>query len=348
MLLRDFKPKAMLSVHATEVPRARYSVVDVHQHVNDAMGLGERMSPAHLVELMDKCNLKTLVILTGMWGEKLQSIVDEMVGPYPGRFVVFTQIDWSNIDAPDFTRAAVGQLRDSVARGARGLKIHKDLGLKVRDRSGKLVAIDDLRLDPIWQECARLGVPVGVHVGDPDAFFLAVDGNNERYEELTRFPEWRVYGEGLPSKESILAARERVFSRHPETIFIALHMAEKAEDLDYVSSALARFPNVLVEFGARQAELGRQPRRARELFLKFQDRILFGSDHFPNEEMYRNYFRWLETDDEYFEYWSYPSQGRWRIYGLNLPDGTLEKIYHLNAEAMFSRFKGSPSLHRRH
>ncbi|HEY6421597.1 MAG TPA: amidohydrolase family protein [Candidatus Binataceae bacterium] len=330
----------MLKVHATEVPAARYPIVDIHQHVNDAMGLGERVSPQRLVELMDKCNLKTLVILTGMWGEKLQSIVNEMIEPYPGRFAVFTQIDWSDIDASDFTRTAVGQLRDSVARGARGLKIHKDLGLKVRERSGNLLAIDDVRLDPIWEECGSLGIPVGVHVGDPDAFFFAVDGANERYEELTRFPEWRFDGAGLPSKESILAARERVFNRHPETIFIALHMAEKAEDLDYVSSVLDRFPNVLIEFGARQAELGRQPRHTRELFLKFQDRILFGSDHTPDEEMYRSYFRWLETDDEYFEYWAYPSQGRWRIYGLNLPHAALDKIYHLNAEAMFSHFKG--------
>ena len=184
------------------------------------------------------------------------------------------------------------------------------------------------------------GIPVAIHVTDPEAFFHPVDATNERYEELMNHPDWSFYGPNFPSKESILEARNRVFGRHPNTTFIALHVANWPENLDYVSEVLDRYPNVVVEFGARQAELGRQPRRARRFFLEYQDRILFGSDAGASEEMYRNYFRWLETADEYFEYWGYPNQGRWHIYGMELPDQVLEKVYHLNAERVFGQFKG--------
>jgi len=227
-----------------------------------------------------------------------------------------------------------------VARGARGLKILKDLGLEIRDASGKLVAIDDRRLDPIWEECAGIGIPVAIHSADPEAFFHPLGVANERYEELIAHPEWSFCKPGLPTKASLLEALHRLFARHPRAAFVSLHMMSSAENLDYLSTALDRHPNIFVEFGARQAELGRQPRRARRFFLKYQDRILFGTDHPIDVDMYRSYFRWLETDDEYFDYWGYPSQGRWKIYGLALPNGVLEKIYHLNAERVFSAFRG--------
>jgi predicted TIM-barrel fold metal-dependent hydrolase len=201
--------------------------------------------------------------------------------------------------------------------------------------------VDDPRLDPVWEECGRLGIPVSIHVSDPEAFFHPIDNKNERYEELTEHPDWSFYGSQFPSKESILAARDRVIARHPHTTFVALHVANWPENLGYVSRLLDQYPNVMTEFGAREAELGRQPRRAREFFLKYQDRIMFGTDNEVTEEMYRNHFRWLETGDEYFDYWGYPGQGRWKIYGMELPDSVLEKIYHLNAERMFGNFKGT-------
>ena len=337
LLLRDFKPKSMLHAPAHAISRARFPVIDVHQHTNDASGIGRHLPPAKVVEIMDQCNVKQIVILTGMWGEQLQKVIDETVKPYPGRFIVFTQIDWSKIDEPDFSRMMVDQLRDAVRRGARGLKVLKELGLMVKDKSGKLVTVDDPRLDPIWGECGRLGIPVAIHVTDPEAFFHPVDPTNERYEELSRHPDWSFYGPEFPSKEIILDARNRVFAKHPNTTFISLHVGNWPENLDYVSSVLRKYPNVVVEFGARQAELGRQPRRARRFFLEYQDRILFGTDFGMSEEMYRNHFRWLETADEYFEYWGYPNQGRWAIYGLNLPDNVLEKVYHQNAERVFDR-----------
>ena len=347
LLLKDFQPVSMLHAPVHNVDRAKYYVIDVHNHVNDAMGIDEHMPPGRVIEIMNTTNVKTVVILTGMWGDKLQKVIDEMVKPYPGRFMVFAQIDWSKIDDPNFGQEMVAQLDDAVARGARGLKQLKDLGLSVRDKSGKLVAVDDPRLDPIWEECGRLGIPVSIHVTDPEAFFHPVDNTNERYEELIEHPDWSFYGPQFPSKQSILAARDRMFAKHPHTTFVALHMANWPENLDHVSHLLDTLPNVMVEFGAREAELGRQPTRAREFFIKYQDRIMFGTDNGMDEAMYRNHFRWLETGDEYFNYWGYPGQGRWKIYGMELPDSVLEKIYHQNAERMFGQFRGVESVQRK-
>ncbi|MGD0922524.1 MAG: amidohydrolase family protein [Terriglobia bacterium] len=341
LLLRDFQPKSMLHVPVHNVYRARFPVIDVHNHVNDARTPDkERIPPAKVVEMMDNCNLQKIVILTGGWGEALQKVVDQMVKPYPDRFTVFVQLDWTNLDAPDFAQQMVRQIDDAVARGARGLKITKELGLLVRYKSGKLLTVDDPRLDPIWAECGRLGIPVAIHVTDPEAFFHPLDATNERFEELIDNPDWSFYGSQFPSKESIIEARDRMFAKHPSTTFISLHVGNWPEDLDYVSHLLNRHPNVVVEIGARVAELGRQPRRARRFFLEYQDRILFGTDFSVSEEMYRNHFRWLETADEYFDYWSAPEQGRWKIYGIDLPDEVLEKVYHRNAEKILSQFKG--------
>jgi predicted TIM-barrel fold metal-dependent hydrolase len=339
LLLRDFNPTSMLHAAAHKVERAKYYVVDVHNHVNDAQGIEDPIPLARVLEGMDNTNVKTVVILTGMWGEKLQRVLDTMVKPYPGRFIVFSQIDWSKIDDANFSQEMVAQLDDAVSRGARGLKILKDLGLGVKDKTGKLISVDDPRLDPIFEDCGRLGIPVSLHVSDPEAFFHPIDNTNERYEELIEHPDWSFYGPQFPGKLSILEARDRIIARHPHTTFVALHMANWPENLDYVSSELDRYPNMMVEFGAREAELGRQPRRAREFFLKYQDRIMFGTDNGMDEEMYRNHFRWLETADEYFDYWGYPGQGRWKIYGMELPDSVLQKVYHRNAEQLFHHFR---------
>jgi predicted TIM-barrel fold metal-dependent hydrolase len=342
LLLRDFKPTSMLHVPAHKVDRAKFYVIDVHNHVNDAQGIDEPMPPQRVVEVMDKTNVRTVVILTGMWGDKLQHVIDTMVKPYPGRFMVFQQIDWSKINDPNFSQEMVAQLDDSVARGARGLKILKDLGLGVKDNSGKFIPVDDPRLDPIFDECGRLGIPVFIHTADPEAFFHPIDAQNERYEELIEHPDWSFYGPQFPTMVQLLDARNRMFAKHPKTTFVSLHMGWP-ENLPWVASMLDQHPNVMVEFGAREAELGRSPVQSREFFLKYQDRVMFGTDNGMEEEMYRNIFRWLETADEYFDYWGAPAQGRWKIYGMQLPDPVLEKVYHLNAEKLFRQFKGSGS-----
>ena len=344
LLLRDFHPVSMLHAPAHNVDKAKYYVIDVHNHVNDAQGIDEHMPPERVIQIMDNTNVKTVVILTGMWGDKLQRVIDEMVKPHPGRFIVFSQIDFSKIDDPNFSQEMVTQLDDSVRRGSRGLKQLKDLGLVDRDKSGKLIAIDDPRLDPIWEEAGRLGIPVSIHTSDPEAFFHPVDNTNERYEELTGHPDWSFYEPQFPSKEELLAERDRMFAKHSHTNFVALHVANWPENLDYVSNLLDKLPNVMIEFGAREAELGRQPKRAREFFIKYQDRIMFGTDNGMDEAMYRNHFRWLETSDEYFDYWGAPGQGRWKISGMGLPDSVLEKIYHKNAERLFGKFRGTGAI----
>ncbi|HTR26907.1 MAG TPA: amidohydrolase family protein [Terriglobales bacterium] len=338
LLLKDFHPKSMLHVPAHLPQRAKFYVIDVHNHTNDPVGIGDQLPPQEVIRIMDDTNVKQIVILTGMWGDKLQHLIDTMVKPYPGRFVVFSQIDWSRIDDPDFSQEMVRQLDDSVRRGARGLKFLKDLGLSVRDKTGKLIAVDDARLDPIFDECGRLGIPVFIHTADPEAFFLPINSENERYEELIEHPDWSFYGRDFPSLQTLLDARNRITARHPGTTFVFLHMAWP-ENLGWVGEVLDRYPNVMVEFGGREAELGRQPREARNLFIKYQDRVMFGSDNGMNTEMYRNYFRWLETADGSFIYYGSPSQGRWEIYGLDLPDAVLEKIYHLNAEKLLGQFR---------
>ena len=341
LLLRDFKPRSMLKVPVHEVERAAFPAVDVHNHVNDARGGDRRVPVPELLAMMDRVNVKRIVILTGGWGDKLQAVVDRMVKPHPDRFTVFTQPDWSRIDEPGFGEAMAAQVGDAYARGARGLKILKELGLVVRDHGGKLVAIDDPRLDPMWAECGRLGIPVAIHTADPDAFFEPVDATNERWEELGRHPDWSFHGPKYPSKRALLDARNRVFARHPKTTFIALHVANHPEDLDDAAMVLDRYPNVVVETGARQAELGRQPRRARAFFLKYQDRILFGTDQSPEEGCYRSWFRFLETADEYFDYWRAPNQGRWKISGLDLPRDVLEKVYAKNADRVVPASPGA-------
>jgi uncharacterized protein len=339
LLLRDFKPVSMLHVPAHEVDKAKFYVIDVHNHINDAEGIEDHMPPEQVISIMDATNVRTVVILTGKWGDKLQHVVDEMVKPYPGRFMVFTQIDWSKIDDPNFSDEMVKQLDDAVARGARGLKVLKDLGLGVRDKSGKLVAIDDPRIDPVWEEAGRLHIPVFIHSGDPEAFFLPIDATNERYEELKEHPDWSFYGQDYPGLQALLEARNRMFAKHPHTTFVSLHMGWP-ENLDWVEAMLKTHPNTMVEFGAREAELGRQPKRTRELFMKYPDRVMFGTDNQISDTLYRNNFRWLETSDEYFDYWGAPGEGRFRIYGLGLPDDVLKKIYHENAEHLFAQFHG--------
>ena len=343
LLLRDFHPKSMLHVPEHQPSRARFPVWDVHNHVDDARGIGERIPLDRLIRSMDEVNVQKIVILTGGWGEDLQRVLDNTVRTHPDRFIVFTQLDWSKVNDANVSQEMVAQLDDAVRRGAQGLKVLKDFGLEVRDAHGRFLHVDDPRLDPLWEECGRLGIPVAIHTSDPEAFFTPADKYNERYEELMENPSWSFYDHGFLSKQELLEERNRIIERHPHTTFIALHVANWPENLNAVSGWLDRYPNMMVEFGAREAELGRQPRRTREFFMQYQDRIMFGTDAEPVPEMYQNYFRWLETEDEYFDYWGYPGQGRWKIYGEGLPDSVLEKIYHLNAERVFAQFKNIAS-----
>jgi predicted TIM-barrel fold metal-dependent hydrolase len=344
LLLRDFQPRSMLVVPEAPVSRARFPVIDVHTHptfrARSVAGVphGEAVrvsaTAAELLAIMERRNLRTIVDLTGGVGAGLAEAVRTLQQPNPGRFVVFTEPSYDRITEPGYARWQADELARAKAAGARGLKVLKVLGLFLREQvtTGPLVKIDDPRFDPMWEACGALGLPVAIHISDPTAFFLPPDRFNERYEELHEHPDWSFAGKDYPSDAELLAARDRVLARHPQTTFIGLHVGHSSENLAGASQALDRFPNFHVEIAARIGELGRQPRASRRFFDKYQDRILFGTDG-VSDELYPFYFRFLETEDEYFDYGPgpVPDQGRWRIYGIGLPDPVLKKVYSENA-----------------
>jgi predicted TIM-barrel fold metal-dependent hydrolase len=344
--LTEFEPKSMLHVAETAVPRARFPVIDFHTHVSFRSRSRPVTPPAELVRTMDDVNLHTMVNLTGGSGEQLATTLATFDRAFPRRFVSMTEPTWTRASENGYAAWQAEEVERAKTAGAVGVKILKTLGLFLRDGgpTGKLVRVDDQRFDPMWDACGRLGLPVAMHVGDPEAFFLPIDRFNERYEELGAHPDWSFYGKDFPAFKEVLAARDRVFARHPKTTFVALHVGHWAENLAAVGEMLDKFPNVNVEIGARIGELGRQPRTARRFFDKYQDRIMFGTDAIPHgietpqqvfgADLYHIYYRFLETEDEYFDYAParIPPQGRWRIYGLGLPEGILRKVYHQNAE----------------
>jgi predicted TIM-barrel fold metal-dependent hydrolase len=344
--LTEFEPKSMLHVAETAVPRGRFPVIDFHTHVSFRSRSRPVTPPAELVRTMDDVNLHTMVNLTGGSGEQLATTLATFDRAFPRRFVSMTEPTWTRASENGYAAWQAEEVERAKTAGAVGVKILKTLGLFLRDGgpTGKLVRVDDQRFDPMWDACGRLGLPVAMHVGDPEAFFLPIDRFNERYEELGAHPDWSFYGKDFPAFMDVLAARDRVFARHPKTTFVALHVGHWAENLAAVGEMLDKFPNVNVEIGARIGELGRQPRTARRFFDKYQDRIMFGTDAIPHgietpqqvfgADLYHIYYRFLETEDEYFDYAParIPPQGRWRIYGLGLPEGILRKVYHQNAE----------------
>jgi hypothetical protein len=342
----------MLHVTETHVPRARFPVIDFHTHVSlrpNAKRPG--VPPADLVRVMDTVNLQTMVNLTGGSGAELRTTLATFDRGFPGRFLTMTEPTWTRASEAGYSKWQADEIGTAKSAGAVGLKVLKTLGLYLRDGGpqGTLVHVDDARFDPMWEACGALGLPVAMHVGDPEAFFLPIDRFNERYEELNAHPDWSFYGRDFPSFKDILAARDRVFARHPKTTFVALHVGHWAENLQAVGEMLDTFPNVHVETAARIGELGRQPRTAARFFDKYQDRIMFGTDAIPlgietpqqvfGEDLYRIYYRFLETEDEYFDYAParLPPQGRWRIYGLGLTDQILRKVYHQNAQRILGR-----------
>ncbi len=325
--LLDWEPISQMVVNTTEVIKPRFPVIDIHNHLRDL----DRME--EYLEAMNEAGVWKVVSMDGrsaddFYKEHLQ--VSQRVSRE--RLLVFFTPDFSKIDEPDFGRNEAEKLEEAVRLGCRGMKIFKSLGLNNRDQSGELVPVDDPRIDPIWAKCGELGIPVIIHTSDPKAFFTPVDRYNERYDELGAHPHWSFYGDEFPDKEELISQRNRVFEKHKNTIFIATHMANLPEELGRVSMWLEKYPNMYTDINARISELGRQPYTARKFMIKYQDRILFGTDTRPDPVAYRVYYRFLETDDEYIN--SDPShhrQGRWRIYGIYLPDEVLEKIYNKNA-----------------
>jgi predicted TIM-barrel fold metal-dependent hydrolase len=261
------------------------------------------------------------------------------------------RIDWSRVDEPGFGEAMARELERGVEAGAQGLKISKALGLRAKGKDGKLIRVDDPRLDPIWAMCGKLGIPVTIHTADPVAFWTPLDTKNERLIELMDHPQW-IYGPEFPRRDDLLEQRNRVLARHPQTSFLGAHVGGAPEDLKRVGEWLDKYPNFFVDIAARVPELGRQPYTARRFFIKYQDRVLFGTDTTPiagaklardGQEMYRLHWRFLETDDEYFDpRKSHHLQSLWQVYGLHLPDEVLKKVYHDNAARLIPGLEALP------
>ncbi len=345
LLLKDFQPRSMLKRPAHVPEKARFPVVDAHNHI-----FGES-DPAEMVRVMDEVGVKTFVNATGnacfpivencytVERRDLHEFIGSHVEPYPGRFCAFTMSEFARWDDlcifrdDDFVEKTVAVLEEDVEKGACGFKVTKELGLKFTDNDGSIVPVDDSRLDPVWKRAGEMGLPVLIHTSDPEAFFLPADRYNEHYLTLHGFPSWSFHGSQF-SKRELLDQRERMIARHPGTIFICPHVGNYSEDLGYVARLLEEHPNIIIDLSARMDELGRQPYSSREFIIRYQDRILFGTDMPISAEIYRCHFRFLETRDEYFEHPDYIGRwghSRWMLHGLYLPDGVLKKIYFQNA-----------------
>lgn len=351
--ITDYEPKSMLHVKETNVARARFPVIDFHTHLSFTNASGPiekanfRAKREEILPVMDNKNVRAMVNLTGGYGAALEENLAYWQKTNPDRFITFTEPWFKRSAEPGYSKFQAEQIERAAKLGAKGLKVLKTLGLFLREPAGtgKLVVIDDRRFDTMWEACAAAKFPVAIHTSDPEAFFLPIDRFNERFEELNAHPDWSFHGKDFPSNRELHEARLRVVARHPKTQFVFLHVGN-AEDLSWVSEWMDRYPNIAVEIGARIGELGRQPRAARKFFDKYQDRILFGTDAVPygketpqqifGEKLYEIYYRFLETEDEYFDYAPapIPPQGRWRIYGVGLPDQILKKVYHQNAERL--------------
>jgi predicted TIM-barrel fold metal-dependent hydrolase len=350
----DFSPEPLLRRPRHIPEKARFPVIDAHNH------LFADMPAEQMVSVMDAVGVRIFLNVTGNcslpFDEKgytirrrgLDVYTREWVDRFPGRFACFTMSEFArwddfslDLDA-GFAEKCALTLEKEVRAGALGLKVTKELGLRFHEPDGSLIRVDDPRLSPVWKKAGALGIPVLIHTSDPVGFFLPVDRRNEHLSTLLKYPGWSFHGSRY-TKWDLLEQRRRMIAETPGTTFICPHVANSPEDLEWVSALLEKLPNVVIDFSARMDELGRQPYSARELFIKHQDRILFGTDMPISTNMYRCHFRFLESSDEYFDYPGYLGENdnvsRWKIYGLHLPDEVLEKIYFKNALRIIPRLK---------
>jgi predicted TIM-barrel fold metal-dependent hydrolase len=322
--LSSFQPRSSLTTTVTTIKKPKYPAIDYHNHLDST-------DPHEVLGIMDRCGIERIVNITMKTGQDGLDMMDRFHRVAPDRFSSIGWMDWSNVTRPDFVPATIDRIQRMIDHGACGIKFWKDFGLTVKDEHGSLLRIDDERFAPIFAACGEFGLPIMFHTADPTAFFQPIDCHNERYEELAAHPDWGFQSAPV-SKRELIEQRNRVIGRHPNVTFVGAHCAECSEDLKWLEEQLNALPNLMIDISARTPELGRQPYTARKFFLKYADRILFGTDLLPDDTMYRLHYRFLETADEYFEYPSHASrQGRWNIYGIFLPDDVLQKVYHENA-----------------
>ncbi|HET8965778.1 MAG TPA: amidohydrolase family protein [Candidatus Acidoferrum sp.] len=323
--IEEYQPKSGLVTGEHKPEHAKYPFVDIHSHHWNP-------TPEHvdaLVKEMDTINLRVLVNLSGGTGESLKKTLAVMKGRYPNRFVVFANLNYDDLNTPGYGKRAAARLEQDVRNGAQGLKIFKNYGMDLKYANGERVHVDDPEFDPVWDKCAELKIPVLIHIAEPSAFFDPWDYHNERWEELREFPQRARPRSKYPPFETLVVERDRMFAKHPRTNFIAAHLAFHGNDLNRLGKLFDSHPNVYVDIAAVLAELGRQPYSAHDFLVKYQDRVLMGKDIYEVNE-YKWYFRALETRDEYFEYYR-KRHAFWRIYGFQVPDEVLKKIYFENA-----------------
>lgn len=331
MDFEKYNPPSTLVVEEHRVKRSKFPFIDIHNHQGN-MGPGELKT---LITEMDKLNMAIMVNLSGqgfpLSADHFAKSVESIKQNYPTRFVLFTNVNFADIDNPEWTAKAVKQLETDVKLGAKGLKIYKSLGMFAKDSKGRRIHVDDPRIDAVWDKCGELGIPVLIHAADPKQFWQPIDSLNERWLELKLHPG-RRHDTDTVKWEKIIAEQHHLFRKHPKTKFIDAHLGWYGSDLKKLGTLLDQMPNVYTEIGAVIAELGRQPRAAKAFLTKYQDRVLFGKDSWVPEE-YETYFRVLETEDEYFPYHK-RYHAFWRMYGIGLPDNILKKIYYKNALAL--------------
>ena len=323
----DYRPTSLLVAEENLVPSAKFPVVDIHSH--------QRATAENMEELigeMDALNLQVLVNLSGGSGEALRERVEAVRnGPYPDRFRLFANVDFSDV-GPGFGQEAAAQFQQDIEAGAIGLKVFKSLGMTNLKADGSRLQVDDPELDPIWEMAGQMNVPVLIHTAEPPAFYEEPDYTNERWLELALFPSRRNYGPDQVGFETLLEERDRMFLKHPNTRFIAAHFGFHGHDLQRAAEVLDSIPNLYLDLSAVLYDFGRQPRAARDFFIAYQDRLIFGKDSYqPTEFPY--YWRVFETSDEYFDYYR-DYHAYWKLYGMDLPDEILRKIYYENALAV--------------
>lgn len=341
LALVDWHPRAQVAVPTTEVLRPRVPAIDIHNHLGRWLSDGEWMIPDvdSLLAIMDECGVETIVNLDGMWRDEVTANVERYDAAHPGRFITFCQLDWSQVARPDGVELLTASLDDSAARGARGVKVWKNLGLAIRDADETLILPDDPRVVAVLQHAGALGLPVLIHSADPKAFFEPLDESNERLDELLQQRDWWFGDPSVhPSFARLLEAHAALVAAAPGTTFIGAHFGCAAEELDRVERMLEANPNYHVDIAGRMAELGRQPRRVAALIARHPGRVLFGTDIYPaTAEQYRLHYRFLETADESFEYAPgspVPPQGRWNVSALDLDEASLTALYRDNARRL--------------
>jgi predicted TIM-barrel fold metal-dependent hydrolase len=348
----EYDPPSTLVAPQHPVERAKYPFIDVHNHQFEL----DEAKVREVVAGMDAMNMAVMVNLSGRgfvrvpqpdgttrFGYQdppyLRDLIALTERVAPGRIVHFTNVDFSRTGAPDWPAAAIAQLEADIAAGARGLKVYKGLGMDTKDIAGVRILIDDPRLQPIWAACARLGVPVLIHTADPFQFWQPRTKENERLYELIEIPgRYRDPASNIPW-EQLIDEQHAMFRANPKTTFINAHLGWLGNDLARLGALLDELPNVYTEIGAVLAELGRQPRFARDWFVRYKDRVMFGKDTWEPSE-YPPYFRTLETADDYFPYYR-RRHAFWKLYGLDLPDDVLRALYYENALRVIPRLDRS-------